>query len=171
MRQKGKNSTLPFVKIIWHPWDPWGCVHIDLNKNSVQTGCVNPYLPPRFMTFWRRDIKICHGTSSFQPWMRRYSAPSLQPKKAIDMSSQATGYSSVGTLSCVLHWNVILAKEVKIVKSDWKWKWQSYELGISWPFPVIFSPTTLITSTKLRNWRSFWCTQSIKILIGSKAMT
>ena len=58
-----------------------------------------------------------------------------------------------------------------IIKSDWKWKWQSYELGISWSFPVIFSPTTLITSTKLRNWRSFLCTQFVKILIGSKAMT
>ena len=36
------------------------------------------------------------------------------------------------------------------LKSDWKWKWQSYELGISWPFTVIFLPTTLITSAKLR---------------------
>ena len=27
--------------IFWHPWDPWGRIHIDLNKNSVQTGCVN----------------------------------------------------------------------------------------------------------------------------------
>ena len=26
--------------IFWHPWDPWGRVHIDLNKNSVRTGCV-----------------------------------------------------------------------------------------------------------------------------------
>ena len=26
--------------IFWHPWDPWERVHIDLNKNSVQTGCV-----------------------------------------------------------------------------------------------------------------------------------
>ena len=26
--------------IFWHPWDPWGRVHIDLDKNSVQTGCV-----------------------------------------------------------------------------------------------------------------------------------
>ena len=27
--------------IFWHPWDPWGRIHIDLNKNSVQTGCVD----------------------------------------------------------------------------------------------------------------------------------
>ena len=26
--------------IFWHPWDPWERVHIDLNKNSVQTGGV-----------------------------------------------------------------------------------------------------------------------------------
>ena len=26
--------------IFWHPWDPWGRIHIDLNKNSVWTGCV-----------------------------------------------------------------------------------------------------------------------------------
>ena len=26
--------------IFWHPWDPWGWIHIDLNKNSVRTGCV-----------------------------------------------------------------------------------------------------------------------------------
>ena len=26
--------------IIWHPWDPWEQIHIDLNKNSVRTGCV-----------------------------------------------------------------------------------------------------------------------------------
>ena len=26
--------------IFWHPWDPWERVHIDLNKNNVQTGCV-----------------------------------------------------------------------------------------------------------------------------------
>ena len=62
-------------------------------------------------------------------------------------------------------------KQRRLVKSDWKWKWQSYEKGISWPFPVIFSPTALITSPKLRIFRSFWCAQSIKILIGSKAMT
>ena len=58
-----------------------------------------------------------------------------------------------------------------VLKSDWKWKWQSYELDILGPFPVIFSPTTLIASMKLRIWRSFWCAQSIQILIGSKAMT
>ena len=29
-----------FLWIFWHPWDPWERVHIDLNKNSVQTGCV-----------------------------------------------------------------------------------------------------------------------------------
>ena len=28
------------ILIFWHPWDPWGRIHIDLNKNSVQTGCV-----------------------------------------------------------------------------------------------------------------------------------
>ena len=27
--------------IFCHPWDPWGRIHIDLNKNSVQTGCVD----------------------------------------------------------------------------------------------------------------------------------
>ena len=26
--------------IFWHPWDPWGRVHIDLDKNSVASGCV-----------------------------------------------------------------------------------------------------------------------------------
>jgi len=26
--------------ILWHPWDPWERVHIDLNKNIVRTGCV-----------------------------------------------------------------------------------------------------------------------------------
>ena len=26
--------------IFWHPWDPWGRIHIDLNKNSVWTGFV-----------------------------------------------------------------------------------------------------------------------------------
>ena len=24
----------------WHPWQPFGCVYIDLNENSVQSGCV-----------------------------------------------------------------------------------------------------------------------------------
>ena len=28
------------ILIFWHPWDPWGRIHIDLNKNSVRTGCV-----------------------------------------------------------------------------------------------------------------------------------
>ena len=28
------------ILIFWHPWDPWERVHIDLNKNSVWTGCV-----------------------------------------------------------------------------------------------------------------------------------
>ena len=27
-------------RIFWHPWDLWGRIHIDLNKNSVWTGCV-----------------------------------------------------------------------------------------------------------------------------------
>ena len=27
--------------IFWHPWDPWGRIRIDLNKNSDRTGCVN----------------------------------------------------------------------------------------------------------------------------------
>ena len=27
-------------RIFWHPWDLWGQIHIDLNKNSVWTGCV-----------------------------------------------------------------------------------------------------------------------------------
>ena len=26
--------------IFWHPWDPWGRIHIDLNKKSGWTGCV-----------------------------------------------------------------------------------------------------------------------------------
>ena len=29
-----------FLWIFWRPWDPWERVHIDLNKNSVRTGCV-----------------------------------------------------------------------------------------------------------------------------------
>ena len=44
---EGFSKFLPFwlnsstkTQQIWHPWDPWGRVHIDLNKNSVQTGCV-----------------------------------------------------------------------------------------------------------------------------------
>ena len=27
-------------RIFWCPWGPWGQIHIDLNKNSVWTGCV-----------------------------------------------------------------------------------------------------------------------------------
>ena len=27
-------------RIFWHPWDLWGLIHLDLNKNSVRTGCV-----------------------------------------------------------------------------------------------------------------------------------
>ena len=57
------------------------------------------------------------------------------------------------------------------IKSDRKWKWQSYELDILGTFPVIFSPTTSIASMKLRIWHSFWCAQPIKIWIGSKSMT
>ena len=30
-------------RIFWHPWDLWGRIHIDLNKNSVWTGCVCVY--------------------------------------------------------------------------------------------------------------------------------
>ena len=29
-----------FSTIFWHPLDPWGHVHSDLDKNSVRTGCV-----------------------------------------------------------------------------------------------------------------------------------
>ena len=39
-------------RIFWHPWDPWGRIHIDLNKNSVQTGCVAIHL------FWPGQWKL-----------------------------------------------------------------------------------------------------------------
>ena len=26
--------------VFWHPWEPWKDIHIDLNKNRVQTCCV-----------------------------------------------------------------------------------------------------------------------------------
>ena len=32
-------------RIFWHPWDPWGRIHIDLNKNSVCTDCVYQFYP------------------------------------------------------------------------------------------------------------------------------
>ena len=36
------NSFICKKKLIfWHPRDAWECVHIDLNKNSVQTDCVD----------------------------------------------------------------------------------------------------------------------------------
>ena len=28
------------LRFFWHPWCPWGRVHIDLSKNSVQSGCM-----------------------------------------------------------------------------------------------------------------------------------
>ena len=38
--------------IFWHPWDPWGRIHIDLNKNSVRTGgCVCRPQDVRCFTF------------------------------------------------------------------------------------------------------------------------
>jgi hypothetical protein len=45
--------------IFWHPWDPWGRIHIDLNKNSVRTGCVEPRLLSarmRYLTDNNKDL-------------------------------------------------------------------------------------------------------------------
>ena len=49
--------------IFWHPWDPWGCVHIDLNKNSVRSGCVSPSVISHcvYSTHCECSFVLCFG--------------------------------------------------------------------------------------------------------------
>ena len=69
-----KSSTVLFVKkknlIFWHPWDPQERVHIDLNKNSVQTGCVHMVL------WWKpynkehlNNFAVNQNISYYQVWL------------------------------------------------------------------------------------------------------
>ena len=45
LAQKENSFICKKINVIfWHPWDPWGRVHIDLNKNSVRTGCVYSWM-------------------------------------------------------------------------------------------------------------------------------
>ena len=43
-------------RIFWHPWDLWGQIHIDLNKNSVRTGCVLPWFH-QFLIWYKKTEK------------------------------------------------------------------------------------------------------------------
>ena len=57
---KGKQFHLWKKNLIfWHPWDPWERVHIDLNKNSVWTGCVYKLLQLLLPCCWPRKIAGC----------------------------------------------------------------------------------------------------------------
>ena len=48
-----------FIKslIFWHPWNPRGRVHVDFNKNSVQTGCVVVYRCPDKKGSAKQELK------------------------------------------------------------------------------------------------------------------
>ena len=65
-----------FLWIFRHPWDPWGCVHIDLNKNNVRTGCVimkrsldQLWLPSKIYTRYESLLDIKLDPNSFFWWV------------------------------------------------------------------------------------------------------
>ena len=64
-----------------------------------------------------------------------------------------------------------LCKVQYIVTSDGHYFIVDWVMSILRLFMVIFSPSKLISFTKLRFRLSFWVVQHAKILIGSKAMT
>ena len=59
LAQKLNNFICKKKSDYWHPWDPWGRVHIDLNKNSVCK--VNPILiiPQTSTPIWH-DLFVMH---------------------------------------------------------------------------------------------------------------
>ena len=58
-------------RIFWHPWDPWGWIHIDLNKNSVQNDCANNMLN-KFTNFIFKNI------SQTVNFLLKFSCPDMR---------------------------------------------------------------------------------------------
>ena len=83
--------------------------------------------------------------------------------------SYLTSSFAIWSASAQKVWGII--HKPFLLKSVRKKNWQLLSSAIFQPFLAIFLPTTQISFTKFRFWRSFWRAKHVWIPIGSKSMT